>query len=666
MYPVSEAFLQAVQENTRKYEWFGKITTASGVVYEFTSKDIVKGSGYITRSCCGNNEIELGSVYASEMKITLFLDVDRYSLEDAIVELFYSLILPDGTTETIPMGVFEVSEANRHIKTIELVGYDYMLRFDKSSGDMTSGYPYDFLSFACEKCKVELAHTQKEIETMPNGTELLGIYQDGNIETYRDMIFYVAQVLGRVCQINREGKLELKAYGTEPVVTLKAKHRFSSSYSDFVTRYTAVYSTNEIDAISEYYSLDPDDGLTMNLGVNPLLQYGLVNTRETVITNILNAVSVINYVPFDSDTIGNPALEPMDVVRFTGGHADADSISCITSVTYKINGKQTLKGVGKNPLLSSAKSKADKNIIGLLNQVETGKFVICAYENASELVVGAEAIRIIDVTFAAIESTSALFIGNINCVVSAEKETVTKEYTVSHEVPTVDSIIARAVAIAKKEIAEENTAGGETESGDGTDIEKEGTEAVQKGKDESDTEETIIPEVEYETAESVVNFPVTEKISPVVTFLYKLDDTWVEDYQPKQKVVDGENILPLLFPMGSLGANSAKRLEVYMLIDDGELVIAPANCKAAVAGSGIASGYTEWDGKIVIEQQISLLTLVDADMTMKGFASDIGFTYRTDMEGGIEETVGKYMLNGKVTLFGLSDSAEAVEEETES
>ena len=660
MYPVSEAFLSTVQENTRKYEWSGKINTTGGTVYEFTSKDIVKGSGYITRSCCGNNEIELGSVYAAEMKITLFLDVDRYSLEDATVELFYSLTLPDGTRETIPMGIFEVSEANRHIKTIELVGYDYMLRFDKSAGNITSGYPYDFLSFACEKCKVELAHTQEEIEAMPNGTELLGIYQAGNIETYRDMIFYVAQVLGRVCQIDREGKLELKAYGTEPVVTMDAKHRFSSSYSDFVTRYTAVYSTNEIDAISEYYCLDPDDGLTMNLGVNPLLQYGLVSTREMVITNILNAISVIKYVPFDSDTIGNPALEPMDVVKFTGGHADDDSISCITSVTYKINGKQTLKGVGKNPLLSSAKSKADKNIIGLLNQVETGKFVICSYENASELIVGTEPIRIIDVTFAAIESTSALFIGNINCVVSAEEETVTREYTVSHEVPTVDSIISRAVAITKEELAEKSgTTEGETESEDGTEV-------VEGGTEDNGTEETTIPEVVYETIESVVGIPVTEKISPVVTFLYRLDDTWVEDYQPKQKVMDGENILPLLFPMGSLGANSAKQLEVYMMIEGGALTIAPANCKAAVAGSGIASGYTEWDGKIVIEQQISVLELQDAVVTMKDYSEDINFTFRTDMENTLGDSVGRYALASTVTLFGLSDGAVTVEEDVES
>ena len=88
MYPVSEAFLQAVQENTRHYYWTGQITTA-GAVYGFTQEDIVKGSGYISGQCCGSSEIELGAVYAAEMGISLYLPVDRYTLEDAQVELFY-------------------------------------------------------------------------------------------------------------------------------------------------------------------------------------------------------------------------------------------------------------------------------------------------------------------------------------------------------------------------------------------------------------------------------------------------------------------------------------------------------------------------------------------------------------------------------------------------
>ena len=41
MYPVSKAFLQAVQENTRRYYWTGKITTTKGSTYEFGADDIV-------------------------------------------------------------------------------------------------------------------------------------------------------------------------------------------------------------------------------------------------------------------------------------------------------------------------------------------------------------------------------------------------------------------------------------------------------------------------------------------------------------------------------------------------------------------------------------------------------------------------------------------------
>ena len=290
MYPVSEEFLQAVQENTRRYYWTGRITTTKGATYEFGADDIVKGSGYISSQCCGSTEIELGTVYAAEMGITLLSDIDRYTLEDALVELFYHLRLSDGTFEEVPMGIFEVSEANRNIKTLELKAYDFMLRFDKSfNGFETIGTVYDFVSLCCKACKVEMAQSQADYEAMPNGTELLSIYTENDIETYRDVLYYVGQVLGGFFCINREGKLELRKYGNEPVMELETKHRFTSSFSDFITRYTAVSSTNMKTETAEYYHLEPDDGLTMNLGVNPLLQFGLKETREQLCMNILNA-----------------------------------------------------------------------------------------------------------------------------------------------------------------------------------------------------------------------------------------------------------------------------------------------------------------------------------------------------------------------------------------
>ena len=83
MYPVSEAFLQAVQENTRKYYWTGKIITKAGVEYPFGYEDIVKGSGYITAQCCGSTEIKLGTVYAAEM-LSIYPENDIETYRDVL------------------------------------------------------------------------------------------------------------------------------------------------------------------------------------------------------------------------------------------------------------------------------------------------------------------------------------------------------------------------------------------------------------------------------------------------------------------------------------------------------------------------------------------------------------------------------------------------------
>lgn len=434
MFEVSEQFKNAVKSNTRKYEWHGDITTKVGKVYKFGAKDIVKGSGYIRWQCCSNTEIELGTVYAAEMGISLYSEIDRYTLTDAQVRLYYSLTLLDGTVETIPMGIYEVSEANRGIRTLEIKAYDYMLRFEKILNlESSSGTAYQFLKVACDTCKVELGNTLADITALPNGETTLGIYADNDIETYRDLIFYVAQVLGCFCQIDRYGRLVLKQYGNNPVWTVPQKERFNSNYSDFVTRYTAVSSTNKVDQTSEYIAMETDDGLTMNLGTNPLMQFGLKATREKMLNAILIALQKVNYVPFDSTTIGNPALEPGDILRFTGGHADENEISCITCMECKIYGKMTIKCVGKNPRLASSKSKNEKNITGLLNSVESGKTIVYSFVNVSSFNIEQSLTKVMDIDFTATEDTTAAF----HCEMLLE---VLKPETASEEYPELSIV----------------------------------------------------------------------------------------------------------------------------------------------------------------------------------------------------------------------------------
>ena len=154
--------MATIESNSRNYYWTGSITTKNHVTYDFTNQDIVKGSGYITRQCCCSTEIELGTVYASELGITLLSDIDRYTLDDAEVRLYFHLVLLDDSVESIPMGIFEVSEANRHIKTLELKAYDYMLRFEKALNLTASGgTAYSFLLMASTECNVCLLYTSR-------------------------------------------------------------------------------------------------------------------------------------------------------------------------------------------------------------------------------------------------------------------------------------------------------------------------------------------------------------------------------------------------------------------------------------------------------------------------------------------------------------------------
>lgn len=607
MYPVSEAFLQAVQENTRRYYWTGRITTKNGVVYEFGADDIVKGNGYISSQCCGNTEIELGTVYSAEMGITLLSSIDRYTLEDALVELFYHLRLADGSYEMVPMGMFEVSEANRTIKCLEIKAYDYMLRFEKDfNGFETVGNAFAFVQLCCKACDVEMAQSQEWYESQPNGIEALSIYTDNDIETYRDVLYYVGQVLGGFFCINRFGQLELRKYNSDPVMTVQSRHRFSSSFSDFITRYTAVSSTNMKTETAEYYHLDPDDGLTMNLGVNPLLQFGVDETRRQLCENILSDIAVVDYVPFDSDTIGNPALDLGDVIKFTGGQADSSRISAVTSMQCKIGGKHTLKGVGKNPRLAHAKSKNDKNISGLLNQIEAGKIGIHTFTNASAFTVSDLNTKIISIEFATSEDNHAQFFGQV--IVDVKADVVERESSAKGTIviPPVD------------------------------------------------------PESEEEGQSIEVELPVTwtEDGNADVVFTFEFNDEEILIHYPQEHWNTGRHTILLYYPIEDVVANYTNTFNVYMRVLGGTGSVDVGSCIASISGQSMGANAA-WDGTITVDEYIALPVFGKGGA---GMLKVRAFTHKDSWE--IDETLKREYseaIKGRIRIGGFAMPVEMEE-----
>ena len=605
MYSVSDAFLRAVRSNTRKYFWTGTIVTKGGMTYEFGAKEVVKGSGYISRQCCGSTEIELGTVYAAEMGITLLSDIDRYTLEDAQVTLVFHLVLADGLVEEVPMGVFEVSEANRLAKCLELKAYDFMLRFDKSfNGFETVGTAYDFIALCCKRCKVEFANKRAEIDAMPNGGVTLSVYTENDIETCRDVLFYVAQVLGGFFIINREGKLELRKYGKDPVMKVEQRHRFSSSFSDFITRYTAVSSTNKQTQIAEYYALDPDNGLTMNLGVNPFLQFGLKETREMLCRNILADLSVIRYVPFGSDTIGNPALDPGDVLTFTGGQADEGQITCITSIRQKIGGKQSLKCVGKNPRLAQAKSRNDKNISGLLNQIEdnakTGKIGIHTFTNASAHEIGQTRVKLVSIQFASSEENHMQFFAQVVVDVAADPVERSAEASGTVVIPFPGGSGSGTGS------ADDTSGGADAGSGSGSEVSVD------------------------------VSLPVKwqEDGQAVCHVVFEFNNEEIMEHCPVETWHSGKHILSLYYPIEKIVANYTNTFNVYLWMENGSGTVDVGDCIASVSGQAMAAGEA-WDGKLEVEDYTTRFA-IGGGLDVNGFREELSMQMKETVNRGFE------------------------------
>lgn len=608
MYSVSDAYKSAIQNNSRSFTWSGTIKTTAGREYAFTNEDIVKGSGYVSRQCSGSSEIELGSVYAAELGISLFLDVDRYYLEDAEIKLFFHMNLPDDTVEDVPMGTFYVAEANRKIKTLELKAYDAMLNFEKAYSEaQSSGYPYDFLSVMATGCGVELAQTQEEIEALPNGTELLGVYPDNDIETWRDFLHYLSQALGCFALINREGKLELIQYGNTPVRMINNTHRFSSSFSDFVTRYTAISSTNRRTNTAEYYSLDPDDGLTMNLETNPLLQFGLDEVRKRILTNILNTVAVISYVPFDSETIGDPALDPGDILTFSGGQADETKMAAITSIEIKINGKCTLKCVGKNPRLAEAKSKNDKDITGLINSVETTKMATYSFMNSQAYTLGEEKTLIIQIEYATQEETDCEFKAAILMNVAAPEDTrvISAKGTGTTHLPEIDD--------------------------------KEGT--------------VLAPEQDLDTSVTVPASWVEDGQS-IVTVTYVKDGTEIAEFHPTETWHSGKHVLNLFYPLLDMQEKMLHTFEVWISVAPGSAIIDAQCIIASITGQGLGA-QDRWDGRITASDDMTMILF--EGMKHFAFSEEVETGFYIPTQTGAADRISDILMSG-MPLLTLSDN----------
>jgi hypothetical protein len=612
MYAVSEKYKAAMKQPVQRFRMTGTIGDHS-----FTDENILAGSFSITNQCSGNDEITIGQVYIGELDATFMnMPISRYGWKGLEIKPVFGLRLSDGTYEDVPLGVFTVETAEWTASGIVVKAYDHMALLDENCNKViTEVTPYECAQRIASETGVPFANAEKDFESFANGTTMISETTTNDVETWRDLVSWLAQTLGCFATADRNGNIVFRAFNQTVVDTIDDAHRFTGgSFSDYVTRYTGLSVVNMEDSTTAYYAEDEDDGLTMNLGSNPFLQYGVAATKEEMARAILTSIQQIRYVPFTCRAIGNPAYDLGDVLVFTNGLADGDALYCITKFTFQYNQYFEMVGVGKDPSLASARSKTDKNLAGLLSNTDENQLVHYQFTNTQVMEVGdGKRVPVASIRFATATKASEVSLW-------AELLLDTKLST-SHAIGSTklkNVTIADASAPTSAELQSDIT--------------------------ELQTSVSVLDE-RLTSAETELASP--NKMTVTVSYTLAGDEI---DYHPAETYdVAGKHILTLHYYIGNVKANTVYLFVIFLTASGGSIFLDTNSINAVIEGMGLA-GTGKWDGTINAEEEFTGFSMASV---VGAFTEEVKTALLTPVPTGASDAVAFDMAS---VLGGFTDS----------
>lgn len=359
MFPVSNAYKDYISRRTVNYGWGGTITFTDNTAITFTKEQIDQNKSRITRQCVNGENLEVGSAYAGELRLTLrdtsswSISEQTYNYYDATIAVSFYLYDENGTLiEEVPCGKFIVNEAERTYHTVTLIAYDKINNFNKKLENNNifneESTPYAAISTICSMCNVNFAMTRAQIEALPNGdrTDLkMRKYKKGT--SYKELLNGVCTMLGSIALCDRYGRLIITTYSQDSIREINASQRYNSSYVDYIGRYNSICAVNKKGEVDEYTIIHTSErSLTMNIGKSTLLNVYSDSVREDIIQNILTYIYSIKYSPCNVTMPTDAAIDITDLVSLVGGEISGIYIPTIET-TVDPNMKYYEKSLGQ-------------------------------------------------------------------------------------------------------------------------------------------------------------------------------------------------------------------------------------------------------------------------------------------------------------------------------
>lgn len=551
MYPVSNAYKQQILMDDKITRITGSITLVDGNVLEIESDDI-SILPEITNQCSGDEELILGQAYQGELDFGIYSSLERYKIYGARVELSFGLLIDsvNDEWEEIPLGKYKVSECIRQsTQQLKITALDDMDKFNiKYDGTTLYGSPYTILTYISIIAGVELGQSEEELESLPNGTMSFGVDSSSNVTTYRDIIGDLSACMAGFAVIGRDGKLYIRTFNSLPDAVFSEDYRGNDTVSDYQVIYSGVHVTKNDTEI--YVGEDTDQ--ILDLGTNAFLQFGLDETTEEILQNILDDISSVAFTP-STITIkcSDPAYDLGDLIESTGYTSGDSLLVPIHKLLWRWRSELRIESVGKNPFLNPT-TKADKEMESMKSTVDAKAMTYYVARNISEINL-ADSIpqKILEIKFSSKEETSVSIWLEIK--INATKTCSDERVLVYHD----------------EEIPDEN--------------------------DPSENE-TVTTEIGYF---SVKKTPIKAIVS------YRYDGNPIS-YQPIETwIEDGYHILSLHWFIGDVDNITPHTWDVTIELQDGIGIIDINDAMANLHGQGLVAAEAQWDGTISLQDTVA-------------------------------------------------------------
>lgn len=313
---------------------------------KITEKDIPLGGLSVNRYCTSGDKIEIGSVIASELTLTLDNTDGRYdniAFEGA--ELFVQVGVKKWDAKAwenanyyyIPFGYFTVDETPRKLQSITLTALDRMVHFDKPVDKSLLSFPMTVESLLKQICNICNIICDTDLKTLPNyDYEILECPTDED-STYRQYLSWIAEITGTCGFINWNGHLVLQWY-TPTDTVISPSERYSSDLQENAITLTGVQVVGENGDVF----LTGDDGYVINIESNALIQ----NNHRDIAESLYQVLGDFTYTPFTALVKPMPHLYPLDMVNFVDKQG-VPHPTIITDITYVLNQNTSIAGKGE-------------------------------------------------------------------------------------------------------------------------------------------------------------------------------------------------------------------------------------------------------------------------------------------------------------------------------